>query len=197
VKPTPPLQPGQLDRLCGERLVLRRPTLSDRDDVARMHRDEVVMATLGGVRSDAESDALLARLIAHWDAHDFGYWMARDLETDRFCGRAGLRHVVTAGRPETELGYALTRECWGRGLATEAAAACVRAGFETIGLEEIVCFTTLANQRSLRVMEKVGFRYERDFLWAGLPHRLCRLERARWRESYPSEAALPRGAGAS
>ena len=179
----PGLSPGALDALRTERLALRRPREADRADMLVMQQDEEVMATLGGVRSEAESDAIFDRLCAHWDAHDFGYWVVRSPDDRRFAGRAGLRLLVVDGTPEIEVGYGLMAEYWGRGLATELAAASVRAAFEVVGVESLVCFTLTSNRRSQRVMEKVGFRYEKDFVHAGLPHRLSRLDAAAWRSA--------------
>ncbi len=179
------MEPGSLDELVTARLVLSRPREEDRADLLRMHQDAKVMATLGGVRSPAESDAMVDRQLAHWAAHHFGYWIAREPETGRFAGRAGLRHLVVAGRPEVEVGYGFLSEFWGRGLASEVAAACVQAAFTTLGVEELVCFTATTNLRSQRVMEKVGFRYQKNFTYADIEHRLCRLAVAR-RESLSS-----------
>ena len=63
----------------------------------------------------------------------------------------------------------------------DVARECVRAGFEVIETEELVCFTATTNSRSRNVMEKVGFRYEKDFVYADIVHSLCRLDRDRWR----------------
>ncbi len=179
----PAIPPGSFDELRTERLTLHRPIPADRDDLLQMHTDPGVMATLGGVRTESESDAILKRLIADWDAHGFGYWIARDSDTGAFAGRAGLRLIIVDERPEIELGYGFMSDYWGRGIATEAAAAIVRAGFETVGTRNLVCFTTPTNERSRRVMEKLGFRYEKDFVHADLPHRLCRLDVDDWRTS--------------
>jgi len=178
----PNFQPGSLDELRTERLLLRRPTPADHADLLRMHSDPEVMATLGGVRSEAETGAYLRQLIAHWDNHAFGYWIAHDPETGAFAGRAGLRLMVVAGQPEIELGYGFMSDYWGRGIATEAAAAIVRVGFESVETRDLVCFTETTNDRSQRVMEKAGFRYEKDFVYADISHRLYRLDVDRWRE---------------
>lgn len=175
------VEPGSLDELRTERTRLRRPTPADRDDLHRMHRDAKVMATLGGVRSGEVTDTTMRRLIGHWDANDFGYWIARDPDTGAFAGRAGLRLLVVDEQPEIELGYGFMSEHWGKGIATEVAAEIVRVGFEEVGTGDLVCFTTTTNDASRRVMEKLGFRYEKDFVHADLPHRLCRLEKDRWR----------------
>lgn len=174
------MEPGALDELRTERLVLRRPTRDDRADFLRMDTDPEVMATLGGVISESDSDSRLGRSIAHWDAHDFGYWTARDPESENFAGRAGLRHLVVEGAPVVEVGYGFMTDYWGRGIATEAAAAIARAAFETVGLRALVCFTTPTNKGSRNVMEKVGFRHRGDFVHAGLVHNLCELDVDRW-----------------
>jgi [ribosomal protein S5]-alanine N-acetyltransferase len=59
------------------------------------------------------------------------------------------------------LGYLLRRDRWGRGLATEAARACLAAAFDGLGAEEIVAVADVGNHASLRVLRKVGFVHER------------------------------------
>lgn len=63
----------------------------------------------------------------------------------------------------------------GEGLATEAAAASLDWGFDRVGLPEIVSFAMVENGASIRVMEKLGMSYEREFMRAGFPHALYRL----------------------
>ncbi len=75
------------------------------------------------------------------------------------------------------LAYAVLSDYWGRGLATEMAAAAVKIGFEHLGLTEIDSWTLPINKASQRVMEKLGMRFDREFTFAGLPHLLYRLER--------------------
>ncbi len=170
-----------LARVQTARLELTRIGSGDLADLCRMHRDEQVMATLGGVRSDEVSADILAQLMAHWDEHGFGYWMARDRDGGAFGGRGGLRRVVVGGGPEVEIGYALMADHWGRGLAVELAGACARIGFEALGCADLVAFTLPTNARSRRVMERLGFVYERDVIWAGMPHVLYRLSAVDWR----------------
>lgn len=76
-----------------------------------------------------------------------------------------------------ELGYAIVAERWGRGLATELGEAAVAIGFRDLDLEEVVAFTLPHNHASRRVMEKLGFAYEREFVWKGLDHVLYRIRR--------------------
>ena len=98
--------------------------------------------------------------------------------TGLFAGRGGLKHTSIGERDEVEVAYALLPQYWGQGLATELAVASVRAGFEVLHRPDLVCFTLTTNRASQRVMEKVGFRYERDVILCGAatrvlsPHRV-------------------------
>jgi len=157
------------------RLILTRIVAADADDLRRMHGDAQVMRTLGGVRTDAQTAAVLTLLAAHWEAHGFGYWMARDAASGAFVGRGGLRHVIVGGVPEVEVGYALMPPYWGQGYATELGRAAVDAGLGLLGCTALVGFTLPTNDLSRRVLERLGFAYERDTIWAGLPHVLYRL----------------------
>lgn len=157
------------------RLRLARPTHDDLDELAAMQADPVVMRTLAGVRSREETRHHLDEMLAHWARHGFGLWLARDRESGGFVGRGGLRRIEIEGTAEVEVAYALRAESWGRGLASELAREACAVAFDRLELEALVCFTQPHNHGSLRVMQKAGFRFERDFVWAGLPHRLFRL----------------------
>jgi RimJ/RimL family protein N-acetyltransferase len=170
-----------LDQLLTERLILERLRATHADDLGRLHRDERVMATLGGVRPEAETLCILAECEQHWEQYGFGLWAVREKATGTFAGRGGLKHTHVGGRDEVEVAYAFLPQYWGQGLATELAAASVRVGFDILQLPDLVCFTLTTNHASQRVMEKAGFRYERDILHAGLPHVLYRLTSSTWR----------------
>jgi [ribosomal protein S5]-alanine N-acetyltransferase len=133
------------------------------------------MATLGGLRSEDQTRQFLRRNLEHWDRHGDGLWVFRDNEGGRFVGRGGQRHVPVGSADKVELAYALTAKFWGRGLATEMAEAIATVRFEHLGMEEVVCFTLPTNLASRRVMEKVGFTFEREVIHANLPHVLYRI----------------------
>lgn len=178
---------GSLESLQSERLLLLRIGEHDLADLARLYADPRVMATLGGVRSEAETRAQLRAFCEHWERHGFGPWTLREPESGRFLGRGGLRRVPIEGREEVEVMYALAADAWGRGLATELARESVRVAFLQLGLPELVCFTLPENARSLAVMRRAGFEYQRDLMHAGRPHRLHRL-----RAPASDEVAPPR-----
>lgn len=158
------------DHLIAERLGARHF-----GGLCQMNRDPRVMATLGGVRSGEDTQRYLRDNLEHWERYGFGIWVFRDGRDGSFVGRGGLRNVRVDGEDEVELSYALRAGYWGRGLATEMAGAILEVAFGRLGLEEVVAFTLPTNRASRRVMEKNGFRYERDIVHAGLPHVLYRL----------------------
>ncbi len=163
-----------LEEIRTDRLLLRRLVPADLDDFLVMNQDPRVMATLGGVRTPEEISSHLARLVGEWNRNGFSWWSVRMLDSGKFTGRGGLRRVLVEGRDEVEVGYGFMPEFWGRGFATELARESVRIGFEELRLPNLVSFTLPTNLASRRVMEKAGFRYERDIIHANLPHVLYR-----------------------
>ena len=164
-----------VDTFRTARLIAERLRAGHLAEVSHLHQDTRVMATLGGVLSEESTRQAIDRGLGHWERHGYGIWVFRDQATGQFVGRAGLRIIQLGDRTEVELLYALMPEFWGKGIATEIAAAIVTLGFERLGLPDIVAFTLPTNRASRRVMEKVGCRYERDIIHANLTHVLYRL----------------------
>ncbi|MCU0261272.1 MAG: GNAT family N-acetyltransferase [Ilumatobacteraceae bacterium] len=149
------------------RLVLRRFTEADRRAFAALNADEQVMATIGPVMTRDQSDALLDRIEAAHDERGFGLWCV-DLGGECI-GFTGLS--VPWFRDGVEVGWRIRSEHWGRGYATEAAAASLTDGFGRLGLHEVISFTAVTNVASRRVMEKLGMRRDpaADFEHPSLP----------------------------
>jgi RimJ/RimL family protein N-acetyltransferase len=163
-----------MDRFATPRLRAERVAAAHWLDLRRMDESEAFMALLGGVRDTVGTAAYLETNLKHWTDHGFGMWMLREASTAAVVGRAILRHLDVEGVDEIEVGYGFMPEYWGRGLATEVARACVRIGFDRLGLSSMVAITTPANLASQRVMTKAGLLYERDIVHAGVPHLLFR-----------------------
>jgi RimJ/RimL family protein N-acetyltransferase len=138
--------------------------------------DPQVGATLGGAKSPEAVRVAVGRHGEHWDEHGFGYWTFLDRETGAPIGRGGLSRAHVGGRDEIEVGWAVMPEHWGRGYATELGAASVRVAFDVLLVPDVVAYTLPHNLSSRRVMEKLGFEYEREIVHAGLPHVLYRLQ---------------------
>ena len=93
----------------------------------------------------------------------------------------GLKTYQIDGKDVIGLAYAVMPDYWNRGFATEIAAASLEVGFGHLGLAEIWSWALPDNLASQRVMEKLGFRYERDFEFAGLLHRFYRVVAGEWK----------------
>jgi [ribosomal protein S5]-alanine N-acetyltransferase len=173
---------SSIDTFRTERLTAERLRPEHLSDYVRLFQDVRVMETLSpdGKPLPAEEVVRWLQLsLDHWDRHHYGYWAIRTKEGNRFAGRAGLKSVDLLGKNEVELAYALLPEFWGQGFATEISTTILELAF-TIGLTEVVCFTLTTNLASQRVMEKVGFQFEREGLHAGLPHVFYRLTSAQF-----------------
>jgi RimJ/RimL family protein N-acetyltransferase len=165
-----------LDEMFTERLRLVRLTMADLDDLLALHNDPRMRGTLGPPAEESEGRVRTQRHVDHWKLHSWGWWIARDRDTNAFLGRGGLRHQRVNECDEIELGYGFVPEAWGRGLATELARESVRVAFEVLKLPSLYCYTLPTNRASQRVMEKVGFVFEREGYWANLPHVFFRLK---------------------
>lgn len=141
-----------------------------------MHQDPVTMATLGGVRSEEQTRDYVQGFLEHWERNGFGMWLLYDREQN-FVGRTALRRMEVGGQVEVEVGCALLAPFWRQGLATEAVSALVAVAFNRLQLPNIVGFALPENHASIRILEKLGFRYEKDILHAGRRHVLYRLTR--------------------
>lgn len=93
-----------------------------------------------------------------------GYAVERKTEGD-FIGFVGLHRIEfdVDFAPGVEIAWRLTPEAWGRGYAPEAAAACLEYAGNVLGLETVYAFTSLPNERSQRVMRKIGMEYVKEF----------------------------------
>jgi RimJ/RimL family protein N-acetyltransferase len=153
------------DGLLTERLRLRAWRASDEAPMAAINRDPDVARYLNRPTDEAAISAFFGDVAAHWDAYGYGLY-AVDLcgAEERFVGFAGFSHAsfipAVADRPE--LGWRLARAAWGAGLATEAATAVLRAGFDRLELSELIALIHPHNERSRRVATKLGMRPERQ-----------------------------------
>ena len=151
------------------RLLLRPLAATDLDDYTRLiFADAGVMRYLPkrDLAPRARAERTLAVFGEHWLKRGYGVWAVTDKRTGQFIGHCGLNDVPEAGA--VEVLYALRQACWGQGIATEAARASVRFGFEHADLARLIALAVPENTGSRRVMEHVGFVYEKDAHYFGL-----------------------------
>jgi RimJ/RimL family protein N-acetyltransferase len=153
-----------------ERLRLRMPRLDDVESLLDFVGDAEVMNPIGSEPGGADM-ALehLERWIARWDANDMGPFLLVLPESGRIVGRVGPlvwdartwqnSTLADAGDDaEVELGWAVAREHWGHGYATEAARAVRQWVYADRGVQRLISLIDPANTRSERVASKLGAR---------------------------------------
>ena len=155
------------------RLVLRAWRESDLAPFAALNADPRVMEHFPSVLTRAESDAMVARLNAAIEERGFGFWAVEVQASAELVGFVGLSVPSFEAHftPCVEIGWRIAFEHWGKGIATEGARASLDAAFRELGLAEVVSFTATTNERSMRVMERLGMRHDEreDFDHPGLP----------------------------
>lgn len=145
-----------------ERLLMRQWRDTDREPFAAINADPEVMAHYPAPMTREQSDAALAKLAAGIDATGIGLWALERRDDSALLGFVGIRNVPFEAHftPAVEVGWRLRRDTWGSGYATEAAQECVRYGFETLGLEQIIAMARPDNWPSRRVMDRLGMWHD-------------------------------------
>ncbi len=106
---------------------------------------------------------IVARQLAHWEEHGYGWWAVEFRDDPRLLGWAGLTYLPETG--ETEVAYLLRPEVWRRGLATEAAKAALGFGFDRFDFPFIIGLTHPENIASQRVLEKSGLCFVEEAVY--------------------------------
>ena len=121
-----------------------------------MYADPEVTRYIGNglVMDEHASWRSCATIVGHWALRGYGQWIAEEKSSGEAIGRIGLYHP--AGWPGLEVGWALAREQWGRGYATEGARAALRYAFDVVGTDRAVSVIHPENRASIRVAEKLG-----------------------------------------
>jgi RimJ/RimL family protein N-acetyltransferase len=151
-------------RIETKRLILREWRDEDREPFHAMSIDARVMATLGPLMQRAESDALIDRVQARQMEHGHTFWALERKDDGVFLGWCGIVRALDglpiAGLPE--IGWRLAHHVWGQGYAWEAAFASLDWGFGTKKMERVWAITSVGNDASWGLMERLGMVRHRD-----------------------------------
>src|SRR5215831_10586008 len=142
------------------RLRLRRLRSTDETDLVALDSDALVMRYVGsppGPRTPTETlERIRQRIRA--DHGLAGWWIVEGRGDGAFHGVGLLLPMPHGG--DVEVGYRLAQRSWGRGIATEAAAALIEHAVTRLALPRVVAVVYPANHQSLRVLSKLGFTYD-------------------------------------
>jgi len=142
-----------------ERLRMRPWTLDDLDDLHRLWTDPNVRKYLWDdtVISREQAESVIASSIESFATAGFGMWGVYAKDEESLIGFCGFR--TFGDDEEIEIMYGVSPARWGQGLASEAAQAVLRCGFEEHGFDLIYAGADPPNTASFRVMEKIGMRF--------------------------------------
>lgn len=160
-----------MSTLTTQRLILRPWRPEDLEPFAQLNADPRVMEYYPSTLNREESDRFAERIRKEFLQEGWGLWAVSVTGISDFIGYIGLSRVKHPYpfAPAVEIGWRLAHDHWGKGYATEGAKAAIKYGFDKVGLNEIVSFTSVQNMRSRRIMEKLGMLHKDDFDHPKLP----------------------------
>jgi ribosomal-protein-alanine N-acetyltransferase len=151
-----------LPELQTARLTLRRLDFDDAPFIVRLLNEPSFIENIGdrNVRSIEDAHRYLRDgPIAMYEKYGFGLWLVERNSDGAAVGMCGL--LRRDNLPDVDIGYAFLPEHWGCGYAFETAEATMRHAAEKFGLERVIGVVSPGNVASIRLLEKLGMRYER------------------------------------
>ena len=156
-------------RIETERLIIRPFELRDIDASYEMNLDPEVSQYTGdgGVVPKEEMERRIVKnVFGDYEKYGFGRLAVELKGENKFIGFTGLKYLPDMD--EVDLGFRFMKQYWGMGIATESGKASIDFGFTILGLKRIIGLVLPENVKSVRVLEKLGFQYEKEFVEDGL-----------------------------
>ena len=152
------------------RLLLRHYTLDDVDALSEVLCDHENMRFFPNRFERKDAEEWIEKNLRRYAEDGVGGWALILKPDGKFGGYCGLVYREIDGARELEVGYALGRHCQGRGIATEAARACMEYAFTQLNEERVISLIRPENIPSRRVAERNGMTVEKETDFTGLPH---------------------------
>ena len=152
-----------------ERLILRKITLDDMDDLFLLDSNPEVMKYVGvqPFTNKEQTLKLIESLLNQYEKNGTGRLAVIEKETNKFIGWSGIKLLtdeVNGFKNVYELGYRFLPEFWGKGYATESAQASLDLGFNQLNADKIYAYADVENQSSNHILTKLGFENKGAFL---------------------------------
>ncbi|WP_144941867.1 GNAT family N-acetyltransferase [Paenibacillus sp. 32O-W] len=147
------------------RLQLRDWKEADLEPFSRLNADEEVMTYFSNTLSPEQTNMFYKAIVSEFQECGFGLYAVEVKENKEFIGFIGFHRATFEAdfTPCIEIGWRLKKEAWGRGYATEGAAACLQYGFNELGFNDVCSFTADINEPSKNVMKKIGMSFIKSF----------------------------------
>jgi len=139
-----------------DRLILRELTVHDLPATGEIVCDEQTMYAFDGAWSDEKNREGLQKQIKSYQENGFGRWAVVLKETEQVIGICGPMWLDADKNRVLELGYLFNRAFWHKGYAIEAAIACKRYAFDTLGFKEVFSIIRDSNYTAMNVAIKNG-----------------------------------------
>lgn len=167
------------------RLIIREIRESDEAGLFELDSNPNVHRYLGNepVTNIEQIRAVIKMIHQQYIDNGIGRWAILDKETNAFIGWTGFKLVKDEHNGQInfyDLGYRLIEDYWGKGIATEAALACLDYAFNELGFTEIIGMCDVENLASRNVLEKSGMKYIENFDREGVEHNWLRITKEEW-----------------
>ena len=153
-----------------ERLMLRAFTADDADFILTLLNEPSFLRYIGDKKVRKLEDAeqyLLNGPIASYEKNGFGLYCVELKESHTPIGMCGL--IKRDQLPEPDIGFAFLPDFWNRGFAFEAATAVMNDARERLGVERVLAITTPDNEASIKLLQRIGLKFERVVKWSDDP----------------------------
>ena len=152
------------------RLTLREFIIGDADALAKVISDPETMRYYPAPYDRAGVEQWIERNRQRYANDGVGLWACELNDTQQFIGDCGIIVQRVEGERLYEIGYHIRRDMWGKGLATEAAAACRDWAFAHLQTDRVISLIRPENLPSRHVAERNGMTIWKEVTWRGLPH---------------------------
>jgi len=147
-----------------KRLILRKITHKDFDELAKMLKDIDVMYAWEHTFSDEQIIAWTDNQIRRYSEDGIGYLLAINKLTNQVVGQIGLLHQTIEHEKYWAIGYMLKKDYWGKGYATEGAMACIAYAFDVLNTDKVICDIRPQNTTSISVAKRLGMFRKGEFI---------------------------------
>ncbi|ATC34817.1 GNAT family N-acetyltransferase [Elizabethkingia anophelis] len=158
-----------------ERLLLRELNPDDAGDFFNLNENPNVIKYTGdkAFQNIDEAREFLENY-QNYRLNGYGRWAVMSKENNEFVGWCGLKY--NSSTDETDVGFRFFEHYWNKGFATESAGACIDYGFKNLNLNTVLGRAMQDNAASVKILEKLGMKYVRDFEFDGHKGVICKIE---------------------
>jgi [ribosomal protein S5]-alanine N-acetyltransferase len=153
---------SRVEVLSTSRLLLHQLCADDAEFMLELLNEEPFLLNIGdrGVRTPADAAAYIVNgPVASYEQFGFGLYAVELKKSGESIGICGL--LKRESLDDVDIGFAFLEKFWGQGYAYESAAATLDYGRNVLGLKRIIAITTPTNQSSIKLLEKIGLRFEK------------------------------------